>query len=416
MMTLHGWDTASITDVKLVNASLVARQNELITEFDFKERNLHFYGTFGPWEILPGGSLQLLRLRIPVKNGKLKGLPARRTSVDVSGTALIVKIALRLLPAPDGSDKQNLCFDFTSRATNSADDPVLPLDVEDPTGRLSDLQKNLLRTAAAACLSAHGDDVSFVFASVQTRGSTTGSLLATPFTDWCHVITSEGRQYLAVVGSLTKPTGRIDKFDPALIAKSGSAYLVLSNRMFMNRLLLPTLNSDFRPKSKFVSKGGKIKNARPIPLPAQKYGLKNLHPMINKITFGLKPAALSCVVSTKTDIGLGAVLTCNLDMTMPFSFDAKSRHVTFKPDKHPKESHTANLPGILDALVGWLVRFIVSFFDKPIHDLAVSIAHGMQRINSQKVSTANWTGVRDFEVGGASFDGCLWFCDTRPAE
>ena len=415
MMTLNGWDTASITDVKLVNASLVARQNELITEFDFKERNLHFQGAFGPWEILPGGSLQLLRLRIPIKNGQLKGLPGRRAPVDVSGTSLILKIALRLLPAPDGSDKRNLCFDFTSRPTNSADDPVLPLDVEDPSGRLTDLQKNLLRTAAAACLSAHGGDVSYVFASVETRGSTTTGLLATPYSDWCHVVTSEGRQYLAVVGSLTKPARGIDKFDASLIAQIGSAYLVLSNRMFMERLLLPTLNSEFHPRSKFVPKGGKIQNAHPIPLPPQKYGLTKLRPMMTKIGFAMKSAALSCVVSTKTDIGLGAVLTCNLDMTMPFSFDTKSRHVTFKPDKHPKESHTANLPGILDALIGWLVRFIVSFFDKPIHDLAVSIAHGMQRINSQKVSTANWTGVRDFEVGGASLDGCLWFCDTRPA-
>ncbi len=414
MMTLNGWDTASITDVALVNESLAARQNELITEFDFREGSLHFHGRFGAWEILPGGSLQLLNIRIPIKTGRLEGLPRRPRRVDISGVSLILKIALRLLPAPDGSGKSDLLFDFENKLSVNGEDPVLPLDIEDPTGRLNDMQKTMLRTAAAACLSAHGGDVSFVFASVESRGSTTTDVLATPHSDWCHVITSEGRQYLAVLGALSPPKGGINSFDPALITKPGSAYLVLSNRMFIQRLLLPTLVADFRPKTQFAANAVQVRNKRPIPLPPQKYGLSELRPIINSIVFSMKATALSVKVSTKTDIGLGAILTCNIDMTMPFVFDAKKREVSFRPDPKPKESHTANLPGILDALIGWLIRIIVGFFDQPIHDLAVSIARGMQKFNSKGVSTANWTGVRDFQVGDAALNGCLWFCDTRP--
>lgn len=415
MMTLDGWDTASITDIKLVNASMSARQNELITEFDFRERTLHLHGRFGAWEILPGGSLQLLNVRIPINSGALKGMPGRHSAVHLSGVALVLKVALRLLPPPVGSNKRDLMFDLLPSESSGADDPVLPLDIDDPLNKLSELQKTLLRTTAAACLSAHAAEVSYVFASVETRGTTTSGLLSTPFSDWCHVVTSEGRQYLAVLGALSEPAGGVRKFDPGLIAKTGSAYLVLSNRMFIERVLAPTLNTDFRPRAPFVIKGDKIRNKHPIPLPPQKYGLAKLEPVIRSIVFSLKASALSCVVSTKTDIGLGAVLTCNLDMTMPFVFDVKKRQVRFKPDPKPKETHTANLPGILDALIGWLVRWIVSFFDKPVREIAMSAARGMQKINAQDVSTTNWIGVRDFQVGNAMMDGCFWFCDTRPA-
>lgn len=414
MMTLNGWDTASVTDVALVNASLAARQNELITEFDFREKKLHFKGRFGAWEILPGGSLQLLNIRIPIKNGWMNGLPGRRGRTNVADTALILKIALRLLPAPDGSGKTDLLFDFTPKLAAGPDDPVLPIDVEDPKGRLDEFQSQMLRVAAAACLSAHGGDVNYVFASVQTRGTTTTELLATPYTDWCNVVTADGRQYLAVMGALSPPTAKIDRFDPNLIAKPGSAYLAISNRMFLERLLHPALEKDFRPRAKFKLAGSQIRNTAKIHLPTQHHGAITLNPVIDRIQFQPVANALSCKVSTKTDIPLGAVLSCNLDMTMPFQFDPKNRHVSFAPDKHPKESHTANLPGVLDVLIGWLVRFIVSFFDEPIRQIATSTAHSMQSMSSKKVSTANWTGVRDFQVGGTRFDGCLWFCDTRP--
>ena len=117
-------------------------------------------------------------------------------------------------------------------------------------------------------------------------------------------------------------------------------------------------------------------------------------------------------------LALGDALTfhCKMTMTMPFHYDAKTGQLRFLPDTSPKLKYTVSLPAPFDAIIGWLVRLFVHFFDAPIRSMITGIASSIQHVASPKVSSANWSGIRDFKTGAARVDGAIWLADTRPAE
>ena len=415
MMTLDGWDTVTLCDVALVNQAMIRRQNEFITRFDFKQGKLHFDGKFGPWQIKEGGSLQTMIVEIPIETGQLRGLPKRRRPLAVTGILLQVKLKLRLLPSQSDEDSQELVFDLDADHTVGADEPVLPIDVKDPRGILTEVQRRLLAVVAADCLSAHADQVTFVFASTKTRGTTDVAALATPYKDWCNVVTADGRQYLGLFGSISEPKGRVDRVDPALIKQVGSAYLAISNRMFHTRFLEPTLTRDFRPKTKFKASEKEVINAHPIRLPDQDKGMITIRPIIDRLRLFLTPGSLRCSVVARGETAL-FTFHITIEMTMRFAFNAKTGVMRFLPDPHPVIKHSAHLPQPFDTLIGWLVRLFVGFFERPITNLIRGIALKMQQFNTPDVQTTTWTGIRDFKTCNAQTEGCLWLCDTRPAE
>ena len=414
MLNLDGWDTVTLSDVNLVNAAMVRRQNELITTFDFREGHIHIKGRFGPWQIAPGGGGRSLLVHIPIQTGDMKINAGQHIGTDISGVTLAVKLKLMLLPPEGGADRSELRFDLTADAEAGPDDPVLPVDVLDPMGKLSDFDRQILVLATAACLSAHADDVTFVFASVKTRGTSDARQLTTPFHDWGHVVTADARQYLALYGALTKPKQRPDTIDPGLIATRGSAYLAFSHRLFAERFLLPAVEQSFRRRV-FRTKGATVVNTSIIPLPPERKSGVKVHPFIDRMTLQISGKALVCHVQARATLG-SLTFHCELTMTMPFKFDAKSGELRFLPDNSPKLKYTVSLPAPFDAIIGWLVRLFVHFFDAPIRSMITGIASSIQHVASPKVSSANWSGIRDFKTGAARVDGAIWLADTRPAE
>jgi hypothetical protein len=101
-------------------------------------------------------------------------------------------------------------------------------------------------------------------------------------------------------------------------------------------------------------------------------------------------------------------------MKMPVKFDPKSGKIRVLPDPHPKETHTVKFPKVLDFLIGWLVRWIVSFFDKAITTAVLTVATHFEKFNSPTIDTVRWSGIRDFKTGGVVLDGNMVLFDTRP--
>jgi|GEM_PF-3380640 len=412
MLKLGGWDTVTLSDIGLVNTAMKRRQNQLISEFDYKERSVHVSGRFGAWQIGQGGGGRTVFVTIPIQSGKLKF--GREGTVDLSGLSVKVKLKLMLLPPPDGGDHSELRFDLSPDPDAGPDDPVLPIDVIDPHDQLDEMNRQMLILATAACLSAHADDVTFVIASVKARGTSDAEQLSTPYRDWGHVVTADGRQYLSLFGSLNEPKKRPDTIDPSLIATAGSAYLAFSHRMFAQRFLLPEVIKSFKQRA-FRASGNWVVNTKPIRLPKSKKNGVTVDPMIQGIKLGISGKALVCDVAAEIELPGRLTFHCKMQMYMPFKFNAKTGELRFEPDNNPKLDYTVSLPWPLDALIGWLVRIIVRFFDKPIRNMITSIAQSTQHVASPKVSSANWTGIRDFKTGSARVDGAIWLADTRSA-
>lgn len=413
MLTLEGWDLLTLADVKLVNAALAARHNELITSFDYKGDPLHLKGQFGIWQIRPGGSVSMLEVAIPIDHAVLINTHKRRQRITISGVTLLARLSLSLLPIKDSPDTQELRFDFDESA--KVGDGVIGLDIEDPDDTLTETQRQILKKAAAACLAAHASDVSYVFASVKTRGSTSGAMFDLPHHDWANIATADGRHYLAIAGALSDKVAPLRNIDPALIAKEGSAYLAFSPSFFAQRLLYPVVQADFRPKAKFTAKGAGVRNAQRINLGEKKHGIWRITPIIERLTIQPGRKDLSIHAVTTAGLPLGAELISWFEAHMAFRFDPKTRSMTFVPDPHPKERHEVRMGVAAEILLGWLIRLIVALNRDAIAGLTKGMAKSMQTMTTRTVGGTGWTGVRDFELGTGVMDGAFVMTDTRPA-
>jgi len=410
MSNLYGWDTVSVIAIDLVNAALAKSANQLITEFDFHGDDLTFQGTFGTWSVAPGGTVQRLNLTLPIRFGKIDGWIGE---VDLAGITLTVRVLLRLLDDPAASDAQHLVFDLEESFKGAGDDAVEPVLIDDPQGRLSPTQETGLKLAVAACLSAHSAQVSFVFASIKARGTVETDTLATPHHDWMLVNTVAGQQYLAIVGAMKRPA-TANSIDTKLVANAPSAVLAISKSLLTARFLLPVMQQNFKPSAPFkVDKTGVV-NAKDIPLPTLKKGLVKIHPRITLLRLSPGKGALICKAKVNAPLALLAKFYTEIDMNMPVKFDPKTGKIRVLPDPHPKETHTVKFPKVLDILIGWLVRWIVSFFDKAITTAVLTVATHFEKFNSPTIDTVRWSGIRDFKTGGITLDGDMVLFDTRP--
>ncbi|MEO1537285.1 MAG: TULIP family P47-like protein [Pseudomonadota bacterium] len=408
MTRLYGWDTVSVIGIDLVNQALAKSGNQLITEFEFKDEDLNLSGQFGAWQIAPGGTLQRVNLTLPIKLGKIEGWLG---DADLAGITLNVRVILRLLPSPEAPDEQHLVFDLEE--SFQGDDAIEPISVEDPDERLSAQQQTGLRRAVAWCLSAHSAQVSFVFASVKARGTVETDTLATDHHDWMLVNTVDDQQYLVVLGAMKRPVAA-DAFDTSMLSANPSAVLAVSKSLLVSRFLLPTMRESFKPKSNFVVKGDKVVNAGPIRLPRLKKGIYKIDLTITSLTLTSGKDLLLCNANVEAPLKFLATFYTEIKMRMPVTFDKTTGRIVVKPDPNPEETHTIKFPKILDFLIGWLVRWIMSFFDDLIKRAVVSVATGFERLNSPQINTVKWTGIRDFKTGAVALDGNIVLSDTRP--
>ncbi len=418
-MDLQGWDTVSVTSMSRINESLAASADKLLTNFNFEDGGLHIQGRFGAWQIRPGGSVGLVYLEIPILEGTLDGVPGKATQ-DISGTTAILEVALKLMPASDGSGRHELRFDLIIEGLRASRPLVAPVRTEDPDNKLDSTSATLLTNVVAACLTANGESVSYVFASVGVSDPTKTTWLTPTDSDWCYLQLGDGSSYLAILSVVEpRPTKDLVRaVDPKILEGGGSAFFAVETSLFLKNLLTPYMSSAFRGGGSFRYNAGKkqVQSAKAIRLPKMKHGIATVSPRIDNMQLGIKGGSLVTHSKSKSDISTfvtSAVFNCDVTTTMPFFFDKKTRNIGFKPDHHPKEKHSLKLPKVLQFLVGWLVNIILEANKSSIVAAITSIAKRMQVMNTPPPAVLGWSGQRSFEVSDARLEGCFWFADQR---
>ncbi len=410
-MNLAGWDTMSAAAMPLVNQGLAKAAASRDAALSYTEGDLTVEGRFGPWRILEGGSLQLLQMAIPIESGTLTGLGPEPQTLD--GLELIVEVVLRLLPNEAG-DGVELTFSF-ERLTERAGPAVQVLQVVDPSDRFPFIGNALVQQALNAALNANVAGVAHVLATMPTRGSAAG-WLTTPFTDWANVRLGDGRQYLAIFGSLRKPDARmaLDKVDPRLFSGNGSAYFAASQTIFNQKLMAPYLTKNFRPRTTFQVYG----NGRKVR--AKSFRMSSPRKEVERLTvdsLGLAPGSskLSCAVRAVARLK-AANLHLELDMDMPF--ELKSGKIGFGADRNPRIKHRTAARkdvGVFKKTLGFAVTaLVIEIARKSVYDMVRGIATRMQNINAPARMPASFIGIRDFEPSSAKLRTCFWFRDDRP--
>ena len=414
-MNLLGWDTTSALDISLVNQSLEAEQDRLVSQFRLQRDDMKLQGFFGPWQIVKGGSMRLLHMDMHIRSGQARKIRTRgNRPIELGGMILHVEIPLRMVPSPDGTTPARLRFIV------GADDPedvgaITALGLTDPHDRVDAMESELLQIGLTDCLSAHLDKVSYVFAEIAPHKG--GSWAAMPYLDWASLQTGDGRAYLAIFGALREPTAKMepDKIDPELIAGEGTAYHAFSTRLYMEKVLVPWLNDNFSPKTRFAAKGNSAGLAAgPVRLPPVSTGLGQKTPYIMQLNFKLQRGGLAVSVKSTTDIGADVYVHATVGLFMPFTMDPKTGSVGLRPDPKPKVKTWTEGRGIFGGLTKAVADLLIGLSGTNLSAIATNTARKMQSMNTPVAQPVTWTGTRGFKATKAIIDGAILVADTRP--
>lgn len=411
-MKLDGWDTCSLVSMNLVNAALAKAGKDTIRTFAYKEKGLTIEGSFGPWALAPGGSLRLVEVEMPVTSGMIREHGAGQ--VDISGVSVVAQMKLGLIDASD-ANKRNLVFD-TTLGDGAGGQPIRVTDITDPSGLLDRFDLEMIKEALTACLSEHAADASYVFASVDARGTAATGGLACPANDWAFVDPGDGRGYLAILGSLdpNRADGPI-RIAPELMSPAAEAYFAVSQKLFNLRALQPILQNTFRPRVPFKVKGNGVASTKAVKLGRKKISFFTVEPILTGVSVTPVKNALKVHAVAYADLPLSTRLDVTVDITMPFHHDPKTGAMAFRPGK-PVVNHRVSGSGIVGNTLGLVVQLIVKLVSGPISASIGQIANGMQAVANPAKKPVVWNGVRDFHAAKARWDNGLWIADTRPVE
>lgn len=414
MIHLGPWDMITLTDVALVNQAMAARANELLVRFRTHNSEFRLKGTFDPWRILPGGAMGEMLVEMPVRDGQMR-LPDGHLA-QLGGVTLKVRLTLRLLPLKDPPDTTEIRFDLGALDPSTGEDAVKQIGYDDPHGQLTGIEPMRFRVSVARCLSEHAEDVSFVIASVETRGSAADQVFEMAHHAWASVATTDGRHYLAIAAAMKPPGQPFDTIDPQIFAKPGSAFLALSPRFMALRVIYPAVVEGFRPKTHFRCHGRVIANQVSIRLGKQTQMGINVEPVIEHLHLALGDTGLYVTARCKTDLPLGTYLSTEVKAHMPIVFDASSKTFGLIADKDPDIRHELRGTGPFGGLAKLLVGLFVGWHAEALDGVARALSRQMQGANLRQVDLSNWTGIRDFELHDALFEHALVLRDARPAE
>lgn len=403
-MDMYGWDSISLVSMDRINRSLVDNSDGLLLAFDYSDDQCSIKGQFGPWQLVAGAEAPgVIWVDLPILEGELE-LPMG-DALTLEGVTVRVQIPLALMPASDGQGRE-LRFDFST--DTNAPGALAVRTIAVAGAQLDPLVTSVLGDAVARCLTSSQDSISCVFAHVGAPAPSAFKWLVPDDCRWRQLQVS-GQSFLVLFGVGAKA---IDQLAPNLDQKAFTplpdvAFYFAADR-FMEGAVLPHMNANFYKGAKFSCRQGIIKLARALNLPAYKYSWAyTARPKIESMDLRLVGSVLTVVSKGSTNAPMGITLSSTVTNKLPFHFDTNSKKVGFKPDHHPKVETHLSLPGLLDTILGWFVRWIGSFFTAQIQAPLAQISKSLQTVSHPAPAVLAWRGVQDFKLSDARLDGCF---------
>lgn len=417
-MEIYGWDTVFATTLEHANKALAAGHDKLLPTFDFSMGGYQLNGTFGSWQIVPGGAGKLLHLELPIQSGKMVDRNGKMN--DISGLSVVVEVQLELLPDKTDTSKQNLQFNFKAVGDEPTDTPpgiVTFRQVKDPAKRLPDQTRNFLGHAIAQCLLANAAAISYSFATISPVKTGTTNWLTPVKSDYCYVeLQGSNTGFLAILSVTTdRDISRLErKVDPNFLAGTGSGFFMLSKEMFLQHVIQPSLPSVFHGTSdqtfKYNEGSQAIQNARQLSTAAVKSGLIWYYPHIDDLLITVSDSVVACSANGSCDMGLGINCTFGVHTHTLLKYDASMKSFSFAKDTNPTVQHDFHIP--------WY-----DFFLTPIGDLILvivvplivdGIAEGIQQLTNTlslaqtPPQSVQWNGMSGFNVTAAGLNNSFY--------
>ena len=429
-MQLYGWDTVFASSIAHANEALAESREAIALPFAHRDGAVSVRGSAAGWSIVPGGSGQLVHLKVDIDNGEYKD---GDTVTDISGISVVLEISLKLAPLSDTASEngalkadppQKLFLQFDLRAVNKlapktalgwsaprGNGAITPVRIDDPSGKLGELDKIIISDAVAGFLVERSRHITTVLAEIDLVRHDDGGWLAPTETAYAYIERQDGFGALAVF-SVTdgRPAEGIERvIDPALITTDAAGFFAMSPQMFLHHVILPMMPKAFGNGAKakdftYDAKHNRIVNAKH--LKANK--VKGYQPMIESLVMTVKGGALHMSASGKCDMNfMGVEMTFKVSATSPLTYDPKTQRIGFKSDPNPKSSHDYTIPPwtrvlwyALGILPGVVMEIVVPL-------IASSIATGLTTqagnlmLAKNPPRTVHWAGTKEMTVNQA---------------
>jgi hypothetical protein len=419
-MNLYGWDTAFAIDISVANAALARNEGSLLVGFAIDDPDglqVRAEGTFGGWQIVEGGSGQFVTLRLPVVDGWLE-LASQGGRVDLAGTAFVASVALDLIPSalPDTED---LRFDVAT-AGKVGEPPVAgaitPIRMDDPAGRLDDLQEALLLASLATYVARNADRISFVFATVNLVPPQSDSWLTPVRSAFSYADRSDGSGGALVILSVTddRPVDDLPRsVDPALLTRDHQAAFGISQALLLENVIMPSLPPAFgngaTPASfAYDQQARTIVNLQPLSMNAVRKGAIDYYPEIRTLRLGIDGSNLRARYEGWCDLKAGISMTFWIEPVNPIVYDGRTKSLAFLADGDPKSDYDADIPWywwLGGPLVRAIVEIVVPAIASGIAGSLTSAVGSMLSPARNPPTSIRWKDTEDLQVADARVEG-----------
>ncbi len=415
-MKTYGWDTVFVISADRVNQMLSDHAGTTVLDFATTLPNMPdapASGTFAPWQLVDGGSNDIVHIALPIKQGSLT---YNGTAYDLHGLTLVVATYLDWLSQ---ETSRVLQFDYQRLGDGGA--PPSPgelsvIELRDPNQQLPVELNALLSYALGSYLVAQAEQVRFIFATVNLVPPGTNSWLTPRQSAYCYVRREDSdRSFLAILSVTTdRPIHDLQRtVDAAALPQTGNAAFVISNELFLLSVVVPGLCNALSTTPdafSYDSGSGLLRNTRRLWTKTVRSGAIDYHPWIDTLEVFSGEGALQGHYAGGTDLYAGISMTYTIDTRNPAGYDPGAGALTLNPDPSPHESHEADIPWWW-FIGGLIVIAVVEIVVKVISDdLAAQIAaDGSDRLALGKhpPSSILWGSDTTFKVTTMQLDSAV---------
>ncbi|MEM5428789.1 TULIP family P47-like protein [Cupriavidus oxalaticus] len=346
-MNLNGWDTVFVGDMAVINAAMAASSAQLLQEFSFSQDGFSASGTFGTWQVVPGGSSELLLLQIALESGSMT-MSAGTTPIDVSGMSVQLLVSLQLLPTGAGSGALALQFDFTAvgPANTSGAGVVTPHAVLD-NGKLTLVQEAALGNAIANALVRNAGRISFMFASINPARAAAVPWIQPVASRYCYLAPAGMPPALAIlsVNAGHSAEGLPLTVDPAVLQGDGNAGLAISPALFLQNVVGPALLQSLGSSGTLaVNSAGVLQNTGALPLREVDRAGESYHPQIDSLSVTVVDAQIQIAIQGSCDMHMGVSMTFSATSALAVALSTDRTSLQFSTVGTPTFHKDVSIP------------------------------------------------------------------------
>lgn len=360
--TTYGWDSVNCIQVKTVNSSIKAsgRTPEKLRAQINSAGTWTLEVDFSAWQIAEGGSGAIVFMKLPITKASMPYPPldpneSGKNKLEFGDGHALVSIKLRYVKQtanPFFSDEETIStvdqLIADALAGSPDDPPILVQAVNYGDANPNSDEKALFNAALSLLLTQNLAKFDYVFSAVnlnQKAAQEQFQWLKPTFTSYAYFQgLSEDSSYFAVLNQLdgNSPDGLTNQVSASAIPTGSNASILVSNRLFLERMVLPGLVQAFpdAPSNAFKIPGTSdvIETTETLDLSPVKVGAINYTPRLTY--FRLQVVGDEVQINTKVHIPISPGIDAYVDATYFYALglvekDDGTVTLDFEPSEEP---------------------------------------------------------------------------------